>query len=74
MNFSAPQRIDAPQAGRNGAAETIFVKIPDATARGAAVVVVRCTAMMHACLGCGVWRSAIVVAWDAKPRANRADV
>ena len=52
MNFSAPQIVHAPQTGRNGAAEPIVVDGPDATARGASVVVVWCTAMIHACLGC----------------------
>ena len=63
------QRLRAPQTGRNGAAETIVGEGPDETARGAAVVGVCCTAMMHACLGCGVCWSPIVVAWDARPRA-----
>ena len=46
------QGVHAPQTGRNGAAELIVTEVPDATARGASVVVVWCTAMIHACLGC----------------------
>ena len=32
--------VHAPQTGRNGAAELICIEVPDATARGASVVVV----------------------------------
>ena len=64
------QGVHAPQTCRNGAAEPIGVEVPDATARGASVVVVWCTAMIHACLGCGVCWSRIVVAWDARPRSQ----
>ena len=39
----------AAQTGRNGAAELVVVEVPGATAQGASVVVVWCTAMIHAC-------------------------
>ena len=64
------QRIRAPQAGRNGASEIFVVEVPDAIARGAAVVIVCCTTMIHVCLGCRVCWSAIVLTWDAKPRTK----
>ena len=44
------QRFTAPQTRRNTAAQTIVVKVPDEAAQGAAVVIVWCTAIMHACL------------------------
>ena len=50
MNFSAPQPIHTPQTSRNGAAELIVEEGPDATARGASVVVVWCAAMIHVCV------------------------
>ena len=46
------ERVHAAQTRRNGAAELIGAEGPDATARGASLVVVWCTAMTHACLGC----------------------
>ena len=46
------QGVHVAQTRRNCAAELIGAEGPDATARGASVVVVWCTAMTHARLGC----------------------
>ena len=48
LHVQFSQLVHAPQTGRHGAAETIAVEFPDATARGTAVVVVWHTAMIHA--------------------------
>ena len=71
-HVQSSQPIHASQTGRNRAAEVIVVEFPDATARGASVVVVWCTAMIHACLECGGCWSPIVVAWDDRARTEPA--
>ena len=73
-HVQSSQSIIAPQTSRNCAGELIIGTVPDETARGATVVVVWCTVMIHACLGCEVCWSPTVVAWDARPHTKQLGV